>query len=285
MTPNSFVLKHPEQRTTSVVFASPHSGRSYSEWLKGNVVLNEVLIRTSEDAYVDRLFESVTDFGSSFLTAEVPRAFVDLNRGPDEFDSALIEGVRRKVHNPRIVSGLGVIPRVVAGGRAIYRGKITLDEAHRRLQAYWHPYHDQLQALLDRNIADFGEAILIDCHSMPREALDANGGTSPRPEIVIGDRFGASAASRIVDRIGAAFEDEGFSTVRNTPFAGAYSTIAYGRPTRAQHAVQIEIDRSLYMNERTLEPRPDFEDLRSRLNRVIAKITAIGEHKESLAAE
>ena len=285
MSDTPFILKRPKQRTTSVVFASPHSGQNYEPWMKDNVVLDSHLIRTSEDAFVDQLFDCVPDHGAPLLAARIPRAIVDLNRGVDELDPALIEGIRRKAHNPRVVSGLGVIPRVVAGGRAIYRGKIPLSEAHDRLQTQWHPYHDQLQALLDENTRAFGSAILIDCHSMPREALENGRTNGQRPEIVIGDRFGASAARDVVDAITDAFSNAGFIVARNAPFAGAYSTIAYGRPSRGQHAVQIEIDRSLYMNELSIEPHLHFDAFRTRLRGVIAEIAELGRANDSVAAE
>lgn len=285
MTLTPFVLNEPVTRTTSVVFASPHSGKADLALFGGQAVLDHQTIRSSEDAHVDRLFSKVIDYGAPFLVAQVPRAFVDLNRAADELDPALIEGVRRNVHNPRVGSGLGVIPRVVAGGRSIYRGKLTLEEAHSRLQTYWYPYHDKLTALLDQSFRLFGESILIDCHSMPREALDAGRKSGERPHVVIGDRFGAAASARLVDQIASAFEGQGLRVARNAPFAGAYSTVAYGRPVRSQHAVQVEIDRSLYMNEATLEILPEFDELQSKLMAAASEIAALGSRKIPLAAE
>jgi N-formylglutamate deformylase len=189
-------------------------------------------------------------------------------------DPALIEGVARRGQNPRVASGLGVIPRVVAGGRAIYRGKLPIAEAHRRIEEYWKPYHRALQGLLDRAHEQFGHAILVDCHSMPHEALE----TMPRraghlPDVVLGDRFGAAASSEIVDRIEVAFVRGGLRVARNAPFAGAYITQAYGRPSRNQHAVQVEIDRSLYMDEDAIRPNRNFAALQEVLREVIAEIT------------
>lgn len=287
MTNTAYDIQRPTRRDTSVVFASPHSGRAYPEAFLRRAVLDHHEIRSSEDAFVDHLFASVPSQGAPFLTAKAPRAFIDLNRAPEELDPALIEGVRRMAHNPRVASGLGVIPRVVANGRAIYRGKITLHEAHRRITDYWRPYHDTLQMLLDESQTRFSEAILIDCHSMPHEALETVGPPGAiRPDIVLGDRFGAAAAGSVVEKVEAAFSRAGLRVARNMPFAGAYITQHYGRPTRKQHAVQVEIDRGLYMNERTLEPRPDFDDFARALNGAIAEIAAIGRPaKERLAAE
>ena len=272
-----FHLTRPIACTTAVVFASPHSGRDYPDAFLQKVALDEHEIRSSEDAFIDRLFASAPMQGAPFLSATAARAYIDLNRAADELDPALIEGVRRAAHNPRVASGLGVIPRVVANGRPIYHGKIGLDEAQGRIADYWRPYHTQLQALLDESHAQFGQAILIDCHSMPHEALENLGPAgSLRPDVVLGDRFGAAAAASVVDQIEAAFQRAGLRVVRNMPFAGAYVTQHYGRPTRRQHAVQIEIDRGLYMNERTIRPSAGYDGFRALLDGVIAELAGIG---------
>lgn len=287
MPSTAYHLHLPEKLSSCVVFASPHSGRDYPPSFLGTTLLDKRTIRSSEDAWVDRLFDSAPAHGAPLLRAGAPRAYVDLNRAVDELDPALIEGVRRMGHNPRVASGLGVVPRVVAGGRAIYRGKLSRLEAERRLQQIWRPYHEKLATLLARSHAVFGEAVLIDCHSMPREALDGalrNG--VPRPEVVIGDRFGASSAVDVVERVEAAFRSAGFVVARNAPFAGAYTTQAYGRPLRNQHAVQVEIDRSLYMDEKTISPSADFEDVRRVLRGVVAELAVLGARdRGQLAAE
>jgi N-formylglutamate amidohydrolase len=273
----AYHLGLPDRRETSVVFASPHSGRDYPSAFLQRAALDKHQIRSSEDAFVDQLFGCATQYGAPFLAAAAPRAYVDLNRASDELDPALIDGIRRMVHNPRVASGLGVIPRVVANGRAIYDGKLGLAEAHFRLSAYWRPYHDALQSLLDESHRDFGEAILIDCHSMPHEALENVGPPGvPRPDVVLGDRFGAAATVSLVERIEAAFSSAGLRVARNMPFAGAYITQHYGRPSRRQHAVQIEIDRALYMDERTIRPNNSYQAFQKVLEGVIAEIAAIG---------
>lgn len=282
----AYYLSEPKKRTSCVVFASPHSGNDYPDWFLKKSVLNDKTIRSSEDAFVDLLFQDVSEFGAPFLKAGAPRAFLDLNRSPEELDPALIEGVRKPGHNPRVASGLGVIPRVVANGRAIYRGKLPMAEAKRRIDSYWHPYHTRLQALLDESHRMFGQAILVDCHSMPHEALESvcrkNGKC---PEIVLGDRFGAAASAEIMDVVEAAFVDAGFHVMRNTPFAGAYVTQAYGRPSRKQHAVQIEIDRSVYMDEKRIRPNSDFDRVRQLLTQVSSRIAIYGQGSARLAAE
>ncbi|WP_298968322.1 N-formylglutamate amidohydrolase [uncultured Roseobacter sp.] len=286
MSKSAFEVFYPEQNQSCVVFASPHSGREYPWSLLRSTVLDDHAIRSSEDAFVDQLFDSAIQFGATFLKAGAPRAFVDLNRSSDELDPALIEGVRRQSHNPRVASGLGVIPRVVANGRAIYRGKLSMLEARQRLNDYWHPYHNMLQSLLDDAIRHHGQAVLIDCHSMPHEAVQGivrRG--AKRPEIVLGDRFGAAASGDVVDRVEAAFAAAGFAVSRNAPFAGAYVAQAYGRPTRGQHAVQVEIDRAIYMDEQSIKPSAHFADVQRTLRGVIAQIAQIGQERMPLAAE
>ena len=282
----AYYLTQPVQRLSSVVFASPHSNSDYSRSFVGSSVLDQHTIRSSEDAYVDLLFDSAPDFGAPFLKAGAPRAYVDLNRSPDELDPALIEGAKRHGHNPRVASGLGVIPRVVANGRAIYHGKLPMALAQQRIDLYWRPYHSALQALLDQAHGQFGRAILVDCHSMPHEAMDGMARSiRKRPEIVLGDRFGAAASNDVVDRIEAAFASAGLVVARNTPFAGAFVTQAYGRPSRNQHAVQIEIDRALYLDEKRVSPNANFDTFRALLRQVIAEIAAIGYEQMPLAAE
>lgn len=283
----AYHLINPQKRTTSVVFASPHSGRDYSRGFLRRTILDEHTIRSSEDAFVDELFEAAPQHGAPLLLAGAPRAFIDLNRSSDELDPALIADVRHASHNPRVASGLGVVPRVVAGGRAIYSGKLSRIEAQNRIDTYWRPYHAALQRLLHEALEMFGEAILVDCHSMPHEAMDgiARAGVR-RPEVVLGDRFGASASTEVVDRIEAAFAAAGLNVVRNAPFAGAFTAQHYGRPLRRQHVVQIEIDRSLYMNEQMIRPNSNFAGMQRVLGRVISEISEIGRASEQpLAAE
>ena len=281
-----YVLDMPASRTSCVVFSSPHSGRNYPQSLLSRTVLNESMIRSSEDAFVDQLFSAATLFGAPMISAVMPRAYLDLNRSADELDPALIQGARRSGHNPRVASGLGVIPRVVANGRAIYRGKLTMDEARLRIDTCWRPYHARVKSLLKESHDAFGQAILVDCHSMPHEAVAMAGSSkSSRPDVVLGDRFGASASAEVVDRIEAACVAAGLNVARNAPFAGAYVTQTYGRPARHQHAVQIEVDRALYMDEVKIEPNENFAAFQDTLRHIIRDIASIGNESLRLAAE
>ncbi|GAB5449456.1 N-formylglutamate amidohydrolase [Gymnodinialimonas sp.] len=282
----AFRLELPPETTSAVVVASPHSGRYYAPSFLAASVLDERVIRSSEDAFMDRLVTAAPSLGAPLLAAEWPRAYLDLNRGADELDPGVVDGVARGVQTPRINSGLGVVPRVVANGRAIYRGKLTRAEAEARIEQIWRPYHTELTRLMAAAKADFGKAVLLDFHSMPHEALDAiaRPGT-PRPQIVLGDRFGASADSEIVDVLEQGFLDAGLIVSRNAPFAGAYVTHRYGRPAKGHHAIQIEIDRRLYMNERMIRPNSNFEAMKQIVAQVLSRVIGALPGRVPLAAE
>lgn len=282
----AFRLEMPAQTTTPVVVASPHSGRHYPQDFLEASVLDERGIRSSEDAFMDMLVAGAPGLGAPLLAAEYPRAFIDLNRSPDELDPGVVDGVGRVVQTPRISSGLGVVPRVVANGRAIYRGKLSRAEAEARIDAVWVPYHRQLDALMQAATDRYGIAVLLDFHSMPHEALDSVARPGARrPEVVLGDRFGASAAGHLVDALEAGFVEAGLTVSRNAPFAGAYVAQRYGRPGQRRHAIQVEIDRALYMDERMIRPNADFDRVKRILTGVIARVAGTLPGSMRLAAE
>ena len=286
MTSDVFRLFRPVRQQTSVIFASPHSGRDYPADFLAQSLLDGRMIRSSEDAFVDQLFDVAPAFGAPLLAASVPRAYLDLNRAPDELDPAVIEGIARGAHNPRVSSGLGVIPRVVAGGRAIYRGKLPLAEAEARILRCWHPYHRALRDLIETTHGAFGQAVLIDCHSMPHEAIEGHGRPGAvRPDVVLGDRFGAAAGREMVERVEAAFAAAGLRVARNAPFAGAFIAQSYGRPSAGRHVIQVEIDRSLYMDEARVEKRADFAAFREMIAGVVAEIVGADRVQMPVAAE
>ncbi|RWR46795.1 N-formylglutamate amidohydrolase [Sinirhodobacter ferrireducens] len=277
----------PERMTTAVIFASPHSGRDYPPEMLARSVLDLQRLRSSEDAFVDRFLEGAPREGAAALSARLPRAWVDLNRDETELDPALIEGLGRGAAGPRVQAGLGVIPRVVSANRAIYSGKLTRDEAERRIATVWRPYHATLAALLREVRARFGRAILIDMHSMPSEAVS---GAGPRPaEVVLGDRYGAAARPDTVAAVETIFARLGLRVARNAPFAGAYVTQHYGRPASGYEVIQVEISRGLYMDEAAIRPSAGYEDFRALMARAVAGIAAIGRESTtahgSLAAE
>lgn len=283
--PHPYALTDPAELGSATVFSSPHSGRAYPADLTARTRLDAHALRASEDAYVEQLFAAAPDWGAPLLAAVAPRAYVDLNRGPEELDPAVVRDVRATGLNPRVAAGLGVIPRIVAEGRPIYRGRITLEEAKARIAAWHTPYHLRLEALMTRAAERYGFALLFDCHSMPTDALRAaprvRGG---RPEIVLGDRFGASAGRPFMAEAVAAFEDAGFAVAANAPFAGGHITQRYGRPAQNWHAIQIEIDRGLYLDQNRIVPGPGYAAFHATLAKVIPALTEIGRAK-ALAAE
>jgi N-formylglutamate amidohydrolase len=276
--PRPVVTHLPERITTPVVFASPHSGRVYPEDLLRRAALQGTALRSSEDAYVDLLLAAAPDHGAALITTEVPRAYVDFNRAETELDPALISGAPRQPGNPRVASGLGVIARVVAQGRPLYRGPLTLAEAEARIARCWRPYHAALAGLLADQRARFGRALLIDVHSMPHEAL---GGTTvgrhgQRPDIVLGDRHGAACRPGILAAVESVLMAEGLRVARNAPFAGAYTAQTYGRPADGFEVVQIEIDRRLYLDEGRVQPGPGFGHFSGVMARVVASLAQLG---------
>lgn len=282
--PPPYRLSLPSRQRSAVVFGSPHSGAEYPASFVAQAVLGRAALRSSEDAYVDRLLQGAPGHGAPLIAGGYPRAYVDLNRAETELDPALIEGLgRRAGRSARVAAGLGVIPRVVAGGRAIYRGKIPLAEAEARLATVWRPYHARLEGLMATTLARFGRAVLVDMHSMPHEAVQGQG--AARPEIVLGNRHGSSASPAVTGLVAEAFRAEGFRVALNTPFAGAYIAECYGRPDMGRHVVQVEIDRGLYMNEAQICPRADFAAFAQRIDRVLGRVCVALAPGQSLAAE
>lgn len=280
------LIDRPDRWASGVIFGSPHSGRSYPDWFLEGTKLPPETLRSSEDAFVDRLIACAPSFGAVTIRAQVPRAIVDLNRAPDEIDPLVVRGVPRHPLNQRTLAGLGVIPRVVSQGRAILERPIDRAEAERRIDAYWRPYHLALASLIAEARSRFGQAILIDMHSMPHDALNHLHGA--RPDMVLGNRHGLSAAARVSDAIVTAVEAEGWRIRRNSPFAGAYICSAYGRPGQNVHVVQLEIDRALYMDEKAIVPHDGFDDVAIRMAQVIRKLSVLnadGQPDAAIAAE
>ncbi|MGY6534375.1 MAG: N-formylglutamate amidohydrolase [Pararhodobacter sp.] len=268
----------PETAPGGVVFGSPHSGRHYpSEFLLAARV-DPLTLRSSEDAYVDLLLADAPRHGATLITTDVPRAYVDFNRADTELDPALIDGAPRSGLNPRVGSGLGVLARVVAGARPIYSGKLSLAEAHARLDQYWYPYHAALADLLERQRQMVGGVLLCDVHSMPSEALQAGLiRNARRPEVILGDRYGAACSPALMNEIEAIFRAAGLRVARNAPFAGAYILQRYGRPQAGCHAVQIEIDRALYLDERRVVPGARFDAFRLLMSGITESLSRLGQ--------
>lgn len=282
----AFQLNEPAELTSSAVFSSPHSGSAYPVEMLARTHLATNILRSSEDAFIDQLFSGAPSHGAPLISAVMPRAWLDLNRSEDELDPALIAGAPPSNRSPRINAGLGVIPRVVSDSRIIMNGKMTLQQARSRIEAYHRPYHRKLSSMLVESRDQFGHAMLFDCHSMPHDALAGSTMVNgARPEVVLGDRFGASCDRWVVEAAIELFTDAGFRVVRNAPFAGGYITQTYGRPSRGVHALQIEIDRSLYMDEVKIVKSPRFGAVQRQINDIVRRLASIGRDQLSIAAE
>lgn len=270
-----FVVDEPASHTVPFVFNTPHSGAAYPERFLAASRLDALTLRRSEDAYVDRLFAPVIGLGAPLMRANFPRAYLDVNREPYELDPRMFVGRLPPFSNTRsmrVAGGLGTVPRIVADGQEIYRERLPVEDALTRIEQLYKPYHRMLRGLIQRTVKEFGNAVLIDCHSMPSSSLGRD--DDAKTEIVLGDRFGTACAPALVDGFEHRFRAQGFRVIRNKPYAGGFITEHYGEPNLGRHALQIEINRALYMNERTLALTSGFEDLVERLTVVLAGMAA-----------
>jgi N-formylglutamate amidohydrolase len=266
-----FTVLAPARQTVPVVFNSPHSGCHYPEDFLRVSRLAASTLRRSEDCYVDELFAAAVGCGAPLIKANFPRAYVDVNREPWELDPHLIDGPLPRNANTssvRVAGGLGTIPRIVCEGEDIYYRKITIAEALARIRDLYEPYHAALADLLSRTRRTFGAAVLIDCHSMPSSAA-ANGGSPANPDVVLGDRHGNSCADAIVDILEQKLRSTGLRVQRNRPYAGGFITETHGKPAQGYHAIQIELNRAAYLDERTLARQTRFEDVKRKLTAVL----------------
>ena len=278
-------IVEPSTLTSGVVFALPHSGRDYGVSFLNQSILDKISIRSSEDAFLDQLIDGIEKYGAPKIIANAPRAFIDLNRSTDELDPALISGIKNNIRSPRISSGLGVIPRVVSHGKEIYRGKLSLEQAQSRIEYYWKPYHKDLSNLLKRAQSIYSQSLLIDLHSMPHDAVSTQSSFIKAPEIVVGDRFGMSSDPEFTNLIVSILKQHGFRVAKNTPFAGAFITKHHGKIKDKTHAIQLEIDRSLYMDEERILPNSGFEKLKSQLFPALIQISSLICKSDKIAAE
>ncbi|MBY3467908.1 N-formylglutamate amidohydrolase [Rhizobium laguerreae] len=254
-----FEVHEPVSQTIPFVYNSPHSGRIYPPEFIAQSRLEGIAIRRSEDHYVDELFGSAVALGAPLLAANFPRAYLDVNREPYELDPRMFDGLLppyANVNSLRVAGGLGTIPRIVAENMEIYARRLPVQEGLDRVEAVYKPYHAALRRLIARTHVQFGFGVLIDCHSMPGNVRVA--GSTARPDFIIGDRYGTSASAELSRAAIAILEEMGFAAIRNKPYAGGFITEHYGRPSRGLHALQIEVNRAIYVDELTLEKRGDF---------------------------
>jgi N-formylglutamate amidohydrolase len=260
-----------------MVFASPHSGRLYPAEFLALSPLEPQILRRSEDSFVDELWANAIRQGAPMLKALFPRAYLDVNREAYELDPSMFEDALPSFVNaesPRVVAGLGTIAKLVSSGAEIYRRKLTFAEVEQRIEQLYRPYHVALRQLVEETRQQFGYCILIDCHSMPSGGAEATHGHG-RVDFVLGDCFGSACVPQITRGVDAMLSHLGYRCVRNSPYAGGYTTRHYGAPETGVHALQIEINRRLYMDEATHVRNGEFPQLQSDLGRVIAALAAL----------
>lgn len=270
-----FEILAPDDVLAPFIFNSPHSGRIYPRAFVEQARLEFDALRRSEDSFVDELFCDVVEAGMPLMRALFPRAFLDLNREPYELDPRMFEGRLPAFANTRSIrvsGGLGTIARVVGDSQEIYQRRLTVAEALERIEIYYKPYHQALRRLIARAQRRFGIAVLVDCHSMPSGPMREEGG---RADIVLGDRYGTSCASAIPDLLERELTARGYYVVRNKPYAGGYITEHYGNPASGLHAVQIEINRGLYMHEATYERTAAFAQVRGDIAEVMGRLVTL----------
>ncbi len=270
-----FVVDEPAQHAVPFVFNAPHSGAHYPSSFLAASRLDALSLRRSEDAHVDRLFASVVGLGAPLMRANFPRAYLDVNREPYELDPRMFAGRLPSFANTRsmrVAGGLGTVPRIVADGQEIYRERLPVEEAVQRIETLYKPYHRTLRGLIHRTARSFGRAFLIDCHSMPSSSLGRD--ESAQADFVLGDRFGTACLPSLVEGVESRLRALGYRVVRNKPYAGGFITEHYGEPGLGRHALQIEINRALYMNEQSLALTAGFAALADNLARVFAGVAA-----------
>lgn len=273
--PGPFRLDVPTVARAGLIVCCPHSGRFYPHDLLQVSKLGEMALRRSEDAFVDELMAATAELGGHLLAAVYGRSYVDLNRAPDELDPELIGAIPaalKRVPTARVLAGLGVIPRTVGEGVEIYRGRLSYDVAEARLSEVYFPWHAQIHALIHQALAAFGQAVMLDCHSMPAAASGLH-----ESDIVLGDRFGGACAPILMAEATRFLKEAGLRVARNNPYAGGYATEHYGKPGQNQHCLQIEINRSLYMVEGAMTKRPAFESVAATMAGLVGHIVDVAE--------
>jgi N-formylglutamate amidohydrolase len=261
----------PDIRTSPIVLASPHSGRHYPRSFTRQTRLPTAKLRTVEDGYIDQIFdlESARDFAA--ICALFPRTLVDVNRSADELPPYILHELRHDgpfVISPRARVGLGVIPTRINMDQDIYRHSLSADEVSQRLDHLYHPYHNALRSLLAETREKFGQAILIDCHSMP--GVDTHG--NRRSDIILGDFYGQSCQPHTTQMIESILSSLGYDVSRNDPYAGGYTTQHYGQPDTGIEVIQIEINRDLYLDTTNFTPNTNFDTLAHDMQHMVQQL-------------
>jgi N-formylglutamate amidohydrolase len=256
-----FEVLEPGECKGPVLFNSPHSGSTYPRAFLTTSRLDIATLRRSEDSFVDELIAGVVDCGFPLMRAHFPRCF----------DGRLPSFANTR--SMRVAGGLGTVARVVGDAQEIYDQRIPVDDALRRIESLYKPFHRALRRLFTRLHRDFGAAILLDCHSMPSSAGHKD--ERPRPEFVLGDRYGTSCVGLVSETVEQTLRTLGYSVSRNKPYAGGFITEHYGNPAAGLHSIQLEINRALYMDEKRYERSKNFAHLAADLETLARRLGEI----------
>jgi len=272
-----FEILAPATQSLPLVVASPHSGQAYPVDFLEASRLDALALRKSEDCFVHEIFAAAPGLGAPLIHALFPRAYVDPNREPYELDPVMFEDALPDYVNsssPRVAVGLGTIARVVADGEDIYRRKLRFAEAEGRIERLYRPYHAALEQLIEATVQRFGGCLLLDAHSMPSTGAR---GDLPRRRVdmVLGDRLGTSCHAHVTRAAEAKLKALGYHVALNAPYAGGFTTRHYGRPDLGRHCLQVEINRALYMDERSLAPKPYLARLKADMAELMAVLGQI----------
>ena len=288
----AFDIVEPSQVTCPLVLSSPHSGSIYPRRFLESARLDAFALRRSEDAFVDDLFSGAAELGAPLLRARFPRAYLDLNREPFELDPRMFEGRLPGFVNTRsvrVAGGLGTIARVVGESQEIYARRLSVEEGLNRIERLYKPYHVALRFLLERAAAQFGFAVLIDCHSMPSvPAAGTAGEKRISMDFVVGDRYGTSSDPHFVETLEQSVRQLAYVVRRNKPYAGGFITEHYGLPHKGIHAFQIEVNRALYMDEREMRRLASFTRVKQHVTdmlRSVVEAAASYAERRKMAAE
>jgi N-formylglutamate amidohydrolase len=254
-----FEIVEPAELRAPLIFNSPHSGSIYPDDFLQASRIDLPTLRRSEDSFMDELIGDLSDHGFPVVRVHFPRSYVDVNREPYELDPRMFVGRLPSFANTRsmrVAGGLGTIPRVVGDGQEIYRERLSVDDALGRIEQLYKPYHRALRRLINRVHQRFGTTVVVDCHSMPSVGVSRD--EPRRPDVVIGDRYGTSCAALLADIVEETLTSLGYSVGRNKPYAGGFITEHYGNPASGLHAIQLELNRAIYMDERRRERGPNF---------------------------
>ncbi len=265
-------LTVPEHGRTAVVVEVPHAGLEIPALVRPDIMASEEAIQRDADLHVDKLYVHAPEVGAALLTARVSRYVVDLNRAPDDVDLETVVDHPA----PRVLQPRGVVWRVTTEGRPVLRTPLDYESLRERLDRYHAPYHHTLRETLDSTHKQFGYAVLVAGHSMPSATRRGARDSARRADIVPGSLGGTSADRSVIDCVDQFFRRAGLSVRHDDPYRGGFTTAHYGRPDQGLHAIQIEINRALYMDEQTCRPKPgDFERLQVLLRDLVRELGAL----------